>query len=212
MTLTNNGQIVYIEFEYASGLVPQLYSIVLGNRYQLSGLQFHFSDTNNTGSEHSIDGTTYDIEAQLIFTNVKYDIDTALTMADGVAIVSKFLTGLTTVTVSSQLCDSWHALLQYVVAAGTSTITSFPYVNSLADILGNAFFSYYSYEGSLTTPDCNEVVTWMIGIQPVRIPFPAIRKFRTLLQPDGDAIAPNVRPQQALNGRTVTLNHVPYFP
>lgn len=200
-----------VKFKYASNLVPQLYTPVLANRYKLLQLQFHFSNTNNTGSEHSIDGMTYDIEGQLVFQNVNYTDSDAINHSDGYAIVSKFLTGLITGDYSTALCDTWHFLMQYVLTPGKSVTSPFPYVNSLADFLGNPFFSFYSYSGSMTQPSCAESVTWLVGRIPVRIPFPAIRKFRTLMASATTMIAPNFRPPQALNGRSVQFNAVPYF-
>jgi len=62
----------------------------------------------------------------------------------------------------------------------------------------------YHYEGSLTTPSCDEVVQWIILDKPLHV------KQNGLLQalrrnPDqyGNAIQDNYRPTQALNGRLV---------
>jgi len=55
---------------------------------------------------------------------------------------------------------------------------------------------YYQFMGSLTTPPCSEGVLWMVMKQPVTISRSQIRLF-TQLYPN------NVRPVQALNGRSV---------
>lgn len=211
MTVSNNGALLIVKLKYANNLVPQLFTSLLTNRYSLFQLQFHFSNVNNTGSEHIIDGMSYDIEAQLVFTNTKYTDADAFNQPDGIAIVSKFMTGMITGDYSTSLSDSWHFLLQYALKPGQSVTSPFPYVNSLGDLVGNLFFSFYSYAGSLTQPNCSENVSWFIGRLPARIPFPAIGKFRTLMAPTNTTIAPNFRPPQPLNGRTIQFNEVPYF-
>jgi carbonic anhydrase len=58
--------------------------------------------------------------------------------------------------------------------------------------------SYFTYEGSLTTPPCSEGVHWMVLKQPLRISAAQIKSFRKLFPL-------NARPVQALNTRQVAL-------
>lgn len=213
MTFNNDGSKLTMQLRYASNNVPQLFVVnTTITRYQLIQIQFHSAQVNNTGSEHSISGTFYDIEIQLLFQNVNYNSSTAATQPDGFVIVSKFLTGLTGITVTSSQCDTYSILLQFVLSSGTSYTTLFPWVNSLADICGNIFFSFYEYKGSFTQPGCQEVVTWFISKTPVQVQFPMIRKLRLLLNSAGQPLASNNRPQQPLNGRTIISHEVAYFP
>lgn len=213
MTFNNDGSKLTMQLRYASNNVPQLFVVnTTITRYQLIQIQFHSAQVNNTGSEHSISGTFYDIEIQLLFQNVNYNSATAATQPDGFVIVSKFLTGLTGITVTSSQCDTYSILLQNVLSSGTTYTTLFPWVNSLADIGGNIFFSFYEYKGSFTQPGCQEVVTWFIGKTPVQVQFPMIGKLRLLLNSAGQPLAPNDRPQQPLNGRTIISHEVAYFP
>lgn len=213
MTFTNDGTKISLSFLWSSTLIPQLY--IVNNtitRYKLIRIDFHNALVNNTGSEHSIDGTTYDMEAQLVFSNVAYTDSDAINHSDGYAIVSKLFTALTTVTVATTQYDTWSILLQFVMQPGSTYTSSYPWVNSLADILGNIFFTFYQYSGSFTQPGCQEVVSWYVGKTPVGIQFPQVGKFRYPLNTALGTIAPNDRPVQALNGRTVLLNSIPYFP
>ena len=67
---------------------------------------------------------------------------------------------------------------------------------------------YYSYEGSLTTPGCDEVVQWVLYSNPLSISSRQLAVFRTILDHNGNPLLQNFRPVQPLNGRTVVL-HTP---
>jgi carbonic anhydrase len=56
--------------------------------------------------------------------------------------------------------------------------------------------TYYSYDGSFTTPPCTEQVKWVILAQPVSLSKQQITRFR-------EVIHDNNRPVQRLNGRQV---------
>jgi carbonic anhydrase len=56
--------------------------------------------------------------------------------------------------------------------------------------------SYFKYAGSLTTPPCSEVVTWVIMEHPITASAAQIASFKMLENV-------NARPQQALGGRTI---------
>ena len=56
--------------------------------------------------------------------------------------------------------------------------------------------SYFSYQGSLTTPPCSEVVHWMVMKNKVTATTAEINAFADILQD-------NYRPVQPLNGRTI---------
>jgi len=65
--------------------------------------------------------------------------------------------------------------------------------------------NYYTYLGSLTTPPCNEAVTWFVVDGTVRLSGQQYQKLATVLEGNNgfEELAGNNRPVQPLNGRTV---------
>jgi len=59
---------------------------------------------------------------------------------------------------------------------------------------------YYHYSGSLTTPDCSEVVQWFVFSQPMNMSLAQFATFKAMF-PSGTN-----RPIQPTNGRTITKN------
>lgn len=81
---------------------------------------------------------------------------------------------------------------------------------SIYDVIGHEDYidqelRVLTYPGSLTTPDCNEVVTWMIAVNPVKISFHDLASLRNLRDGEGNPILNNARPRHKLNGRVVTF-------
>eukprot|EP00112_Aurelia_sp_Birch-Aquarium-sp1_P009979 Seg2154.3 transcript_id=Seg2154.3/GoldUCD/mRNA.D3Y31 product="Carbonic anhydrase 2" protein_id=Seg2154.3/GoldUCD/D3Y31 len=70
---------------------------------------------------------------------------------------------------------------------------------------------FWYYNGSLTTPECNEAVSWVVFKEPITISGSQMKQFRSLkLTKKGDEssesskfISDNFRPTQALNCRKV---------
>ena len=64
-------------------------------------------------------------------------------------------------------------------ADGTAPVTIDP--NQLLPASANSGpKAYWTYEGSLTTPACAEVVTWMLLREPLRVAQADIERFKTL--------------------------------
>lgn len=62
---------------------------------------------------------------------------------------------------------------------------------------------YYTYEGSLTTPPCSEIVTWIVLKDAIRISSQYLLNFRSILNDRKKFIYRNYRPSMPLNGRKV---------
>merc|ERR1712111_166534 len=63
---------------------------------------------------------------------------------------------------------------------------------------GALIYRYSNYDGSLTTPPCNEVVHWLNFLNPLKISATQLAKFRTLKNKDNKALVDNFRPPQPL--------------
>lgn len=62
----------------------------------------------------------------------------------------------------------------------------------------------FSYEGSLTTPNCNQQVQWFVYKLPVTVASRDLEAFRTSLQGEGgEVLYENWRPVQALSSRKI---------
>lgn len=75
---------------------------------------------------------------------------------------------------------------------------------SLSSLLPQNTELYYSYCGSLTTPPCTEVVTWIIFSTPVTISYRQMNKFRILSNGE-DLLADNFRKLQFIGNRKVYM-------
>ena len=76
-------------------------------------------------------------------------------------------------------------------------------VSGVAPVGGAPTTTYSTYDGSLTTPGCNEVVHWINFLTPLNISASQLAMFRTLDDPHGKDIVDNFRRPQPHNGRNV---------
>merc|ERR1719264_2304518 len=77
-------------------------------------------------------------------------------------------------------------------------------INLLFNLPNSDLTGLYHYEGSLTTPGCNEIVQWIVMDTPLYIRSNGlIAALRKNLDNHGEALQDNYRPTQAINGRTV---------
>ena len=139
--------------------------------------QFHF----HTSAEHLIDGKRHQMEAHLVHkqqTTEKLAVISVLFELGQEA--NPFLHKL-----GSRLPRSKGKERQLKQAINLMEI--FP--DNLA---------YYLYEGSLTTPPCSEIVTWIILKKSIPISKKQLKKFKKIM-------GNNCRPIQALNERSIRL-------
>ena len=88
------------------------------------------------------------------------------------------------------------------IAMENSTFKVSDLVAGVAPV-GGAATTYSTYDGSLTTPGCNEVVHWINFLTPLKISVDQLAWFRTLNDKHENEISDNFRPPQPLNGRVV---------
>jgi len=125
-----------------------------GKKYNL--LQFHF----HTPAEHTIGGGYYDAEMHLVHQNP----DTKEILVVGVMYEAGPYAD------NSVLKRFWGTEpgKQFTLEGNTVTLEGKGGFSPYQDILP-ADVSYFNYPGSLTTPGCDEGVTWIIMKQPVRM-------------------------------------------
>lgn len=145
-----------------------------GKVYDL--LQFHF----HAPSEHLVDGMTYPMEVHFVHKSKK----------DGdLAVLGVFL-------MPEQHHDAFSMLAKYFPPAEGAEVKVEAF--SPNDLLPPGL-EYWTYQGSLTTPPCSEIVTWMVAREPLKVEQVSIQAFTSIY-------ASNARPVTPLNRRLVLLS------
>jgi len=174
--------------------------------YQILQLHFHWGANDNQGSEHTVDGKKYPLELHVV--HVKVGASDPLNTPRGLS-VTGFFFEVDGDNTNTALAPLTNALQQIVVSNSQVDFQTVGF--SLVDLLkpvapidGATRSSRYStYEGSLTTPTCNEVVEWINFLTPLKISRAQLQQFRMLDDDKMKDIVDNFRPPQPLNGRTV---------
>ncbi len=165
LTIVNDGRTIKVTYQPGS-------SLTLDDRvYEL--LQFHFHQP----SEHLILGKAAEMEVHFVHKNE----------ATGDLVVLAVL--MSQGELNLALDSIWQKISLADHRAKVSDLT----INAL-QLLPENSRQYYRYQGSLTTPPCSEIVTWLVFKQPVSISKSQLTSFREIM-------SNNARPIQALNQR-----------
>ncbi|XP_038068664.1 carbonic anhydrase-related protein-like isoform X1 [Patiria miniata] len=221
--MINTGNTVQISVKYKPDGVmaglgksePPPRSVLTGgplapdSSYELAEFTFHWGKEDDRGSEHTVNGKAYPMELHLIHWNSQlYEtVEEAMGRDDGIAIVALFIqvgrehVGLRTLT----------DYLETVQSKGKSISITTPF-HPTCLLPDPMLRDFWSYQGSLTTPPCNEKVTWILFRYPLTISHTQMEEFRRLKNypkgshpaaDDDGFLADNFRPTQPLNDRVV---------
>ncbi|KAG7492147.1 hypothetical protein MATL_G00011330 [Megalops atlanticus] len=180
-----------------------------GLHHQYSTIQFHFhwgnTDENSNGSEHSVDSKRYPMEMHIVSLRKEFCVEQAKRDSEGIAVLGFFIE----VTDDDDKPQSWKTLTSYLHQIKEKDSTVF--INesiSIDDLLGDVDRStYYRYEGSLTTPECNEAVLWTVFKQPVRVSKNLVKMF-----PSSMGYYDVYRSTQPLHNRNIYTSTAPASP
>merc|ERR1719357_2160532 len=197
--LTNNGHSV--KFSSATERIPSVTGGGLPGNFLFAQGHFHWGNSSMVGSEHLVGGRAFPLELHLVHYNAKYGtIGEALKYKDGLAVIG----------IMHEISDVDNPSLEPIMK-------SLDYVNNAKDqVLSSQGFSlgsllppdpsaFFRYDGSLTTPDCTEVVTWSLLHQNQVVSEQQLQRLRSLLDSEGLPMGDNFRPVQPLNGRKIKV-------
>ncbi|GLD57427.1 carbonic anhydrase-like protein [Lates japonicus] len=126
-------------------------------------------------------------------------LEDAVKTPNGLAVLGFFIEAPAPSSSTSDM-EAWRKLTNYL--SSIQNISSEVEVTeeiSIDDLLGNVDrTAYYRYNGSLTTPNCNEVVVWTIFKESVKVDENLM-----LLFPTKAGYQDVFRPAQSLRGRTI---------
>ncbi|XP_063994670.1 putative carbonic anhydrase 3 isoform X1 [Diachasmimorpha longicaudata] len=198
-TLVNNGHSVQITL---SGVSLYLNGGGLNSTYNFEQMHFHW------GAEHTIDGHRDVLELHLVHFDKKYD---------NVSIAAQHENGVVVIAVLFKLSDRDNKDLDPIIQA-TEMVGSQWVGTTRAKIqqkiipqllLPKDKTSFYKYQGSLTTPGCQETVTWFIFTEKLTVSLEQLRVFQRLETPQGPLLF-NYRPIQPSNNRKIYHHLIGY--
>ncbi|XP_068749936.1 carbonic anhydrase 2-like [Montipora capricornis] len=197
-TATNNGHSIQISLPYA-----KFYNVSKGGltgTYTTVQFHLHWGKDNSKGSEHTVDGRKYAAELHFVSYNTKYsNLDASLSHADGAAVLGVLI----------EVGDADNEAFSFLeIASNLTNAETYEKIKpfKLDPILPKDKTKYFRYQGSLTTPGCNEAVTWTVFKNSVKISERQMGLLRSLKDEHGKAMADNYRPVQELYERTITAS------
>ncbi|XP_067095208.1 carbonic anhydrase 6 [Osmerus mordax] len=203
--MTNNGNSVKIS-------LPSIMAITKGlpDRYTAVQMHLHWGgwDMEASGSEHTLDGIRYMAELHIVhYNSEKYkSFKEAIDKPDGLAILAFFYEdGNFENTYYSEFINN----LSKIKYAGQAMNISYINVRSM---LPENLNHYFRYQGSLTTPPCDESILWTVFDTPIILSHNQIRKLEsTLMDHENKTIWNYYRMAQPLNDRVVESSFLPHL-
>ncbi|XP_029933707.1 carbonic anhydrase 4-like [Myripristis murdjan] len=186
-----------------------------GLGYVYSTLQFHFhwgsGSDDSVGSEHTVDSKRYPMEMHIVNMRKDLTLEQAKEAPNGLAVLGFFIEPADGhksggggsehhEESSTSHTDPWKTFTSYLSAI--KNISSQVEVTediSIDDLIGDVDRSmYYRYNGSLTTPSCNEAVVWTVFKEPIKVDKDLMKMF-----PHRAGYHNVYRPTQSLHSRKV---------
>jgi len=199
--LRNNGHTAKLSTKPATTEeTPLMSGGGLPHNYKFSQVHFHWGSSNDKGSEHLIADTAYPMEMHLVhFKATHSSIKEALAEGahDSLAVLGLFF------TVSDEQNPALANLMPHFenIKAAETEIEATPF--PISSFLTGDLSSFYRYNGSLTTPGCNEIVQWTVVKDPLPVSVDQLEAFRNLATKESQPLVDNFRPAQKLGSRHV---------
>ncbi|KAF8386663.1 cah-5, partial [Pristionchus pacificus] len=202
-TMQNNGHSISIADFHEWDNPPFITGGALQGKYNLLQFHLHWGQKDHEGSEHKIGGLSYPAELHLVHIKEGLNITEALKRGDGLAVVGVFLN----IDNNSGPLSAVTKSINEVINAGNETEIKEMRPRSLLPSVTDAF---YRYEGSLTTPGCQEAVQWILLAEPVSITRDQLDELRKVRNTEGEVHEHNFRPTYPLNGRRIRFRPAQY--
>jgi len=196
--LSNNGHDAEVEYEYSTR--PRMSGGGLNGTFLLHDTHFHWGSDSSQGSEHTIRGRRYPMEMHAVHWNDKYsDINEAKNTKDinAIAVVGFLF------EISEDDNEDFDPIIKGLAHVRDSLTTHHLEVFSVGSLFAKTDH-FYRYYGSLTTPACNQVVSWTVMRDRIPISERQMSAYRQLIEHHGHSMVDNFRPVQPLNGRYLT--------
>ncbi|CAG7720519.1 unnamed protein product [Allacma fusca] len=178
--ITNNGHSVQMQLSESGTSKNEFIHEDKNLHYKFSQLHFHWGVGNTNGSEHTLNNQRFPLELHLVHYKKKYSSLAA-------AVNSHDPTALSVIGVFYKI-GAHNEALQHIVKevhdkvlkekSGGKLLKTTETV-SLWDFLPKKQ-SLFRYQGSLTTPTCDEIVLWLVFDTPVELSKDQIQVFHEI--------------------------------
>ncbi|MFC1856329.1 carbonic anhydrase [Thermodesulfobacteriota bacterium] len=187
---SNNGHAVTVKPKAKRSIT------IDGGKYTL--LQFHF----HTLSEHTVDGKHSDMEMHLVHADEAFIAGKPEgKLAVLGVMIKEGAKNETLAKIFDHLPHASHGDKKEVLTAELDA--------NYEALLPKGDRKVYAYSGSLTTPGCNEIVSWLVLDTPIELSKEQIAHYRALFVDDHSKKEYHTnRPVQPLNGREVSFGNV----
>lgn len=197
VTLQNNGHSLVVDINHP--FAANISGTGLPGKFTLLNVHFHWGNSDAEGSEHNMYGKAFPAEIHFVHYNMKYvgNIEAAVAAKDGLAVLGIFLEA------ASSDNAALNPILDYAANVTTKGVnTTIPNFN-LREILPTDISQFFRNNGSLTTPNCEESVTWTVFKNLGTISQGQLNSLRSLKKENGQPLQKTYRPIQLTNGRKI---------
>ncbi|XP_070164806.1 carbonic anhydrase 2-like isoform X2 [Polyergus mexicanus] len=190
-TLTNNGHTIQVKLH---GIPIHLSGGTLSSVYILEQIHFHWN------AEHTVDGSRNPLELHLVHYDNQYaNFSEAAQHEKGVVVVAVLFEfnsydnpDLMPILETTKMVSNWVGKNMAPIRTKLIPLLLLPKDHT----------TYYQYEGSLTTPGCQESVMWFVMTEKLPISEAQVNVFKRIQSYNG-TLKYNYRPIQELGDRKV---------
>ncbi|KAG5874604.1 hypothetical protein JTB14_018814 [Gonioctena quinquepunctata] len=199
--MKNNGHSAELRPDFGKK-IPEVNGGGLQETYRLDHLHFHWQ------SEHTMDNYRFPLELHIVHYAKRYgSLDLAKQHVGGVAVLAVLF------DLSPDDDDEFQPLVNILETIQEDLNDP----KELDDFVVKKFLprdhaGFFRYDGSLTTPGCEEGVVWTIFTHTMPISRKQVETFERIRTEDNTVLKENYRSIQPLNGRPVYIKISPIRP